>query len=72
MKIKKKAAIAAAAFLAMTNFSACSNVNQDVYGSPLEEWEQEETNMETVSNDGTTRSGEETDNDVSEETEGDE
>lgn len=67
MKIKKKAAIAAA-FLTMTNFSACSNFNQDVYGPPVRETEQEET----VSNDDTAQNEEETDSDVSEETQGDE
>lgn len=69
MKIKKKAAIAAA-FLTMTNFSACSNYNQDVYGPPVTEWEQEETDTEADDND-TTRSEEETDPDASEEAKGD-
>ena len=74
MKIKKKAALAAA-FLTMTNFSACSNFNQEVYGPPLdpdEKWEQEETDTEIVSNDDTTQSEEEPSPDTSEETEGDE
>lgn len=60
MKIKKKAAIAAAAFLTMTNFSACNNYNQDVYGPPVREWEQEETDTETVSNADTTQNEETT------------
>ena len=71
MKIKKKAALAAA-FLTMTNFSACSNFNQDVYGPPMTEWEQEETDTEIVINYDTTQSEEETGLDTSEETEGDE
>ena len=60
MKIKKKAALAAAAFLTMTNFSACSNYNQDVYGPPVEEWEIEETDTESVNDDDTTQSKTET------------
>ncbi|MDE7288636.1 MAG: hypothetical protein K2N71_03905 [Oscillospiraceae bacterium] len=72
MKIKKKAAIAAAAFLTMTNFSACSNYNQDVYGPPVRELDQEETDTEIVSNDNTTQSETETVSATSEEPEGDE
>lgn len=71
MKIKKKAAIAAA-FLTMTNFSACNNFNQDVYGPPMTEWEQEETDTEIISNEDATQSETETDSDTSEEPEGDE
>lgn len=71
MKIKRKAAIAAA-FLTMTNFSACNNYNQDVYGPPPETWGQEETDTEIVSNDDTTPSETETDSDTSEEIQGDE
>lgn len=54
MKIKKKAAIAAAMFAAVMNFSACAygpppegdydpadNRNADVYGPPQVEWEDE-------------------------------
>ncbi|MBD5145132.1 MAG: hypothetical protein HDT21_04365 [Ruminococcus sp.] len=72
MKIKKKAAIAAAAFLTLTNFSACNNFNQDVYGPPITEWEQEETDTEIVSNYDTIQSEEKNSSDNSEETERDE
>lgn len=72
MKIKKKAAVAAAVFAAAMNFSACDNVPDAVYGPPTETWGQEETDTEVVSNDGTTQSEEETSPDTSEETEGDE
>lgn len=49
MKIKKKAAIAAA-FLTAASFSACSNFNQDVYGPPPDEQEiEQQNNTETVS-----------------------
>ena len=68
MKIKKKAAVAAAAFLTMTNFSACNNVNQDVYGPPPETHEY----TETTNNDDTPQNEEETDTDNSETSEGDE
>ncbi|MDE6710496.1 MAG: hypothetical protein K2J76_08400 [Oscillospiraceae bacterium] len=34
----------------MTNFSACSNFNQDVYGPPVREWEQEETSYDPEEN----------------------
>lgn len=69
MKMKKKAALAAAALLTATNFSACSNFNQDVYGPPTDEWEVEEQNdTETVS--GEDISQIETSTDDSETTEG--
>ena len=76
MKIKKKAALAAVAFAAAMNLSACydpnDNINDAAYGPPPETWEYEETNTEIVSNDDTTQSEEETSPDTSEETEGDE
>lgn len=72
MKIKKKAAIAAAVFTAAINFSACDNYASGVYGPPSEEWEYEETDTEIVSNDDAAQSETETDPDTSEETEGDE
>lgn len=43
----------AAVFSAAMNFSACSNMNSNVYGPPLEEWEYEETVANTVNNDVT-------------------
>lgn len=43
MKIKKKAALAAAALLTVTGFSACGNINQDVYGPPIETPNYEDT-----------------------------
>lgn len=74
MKIKKKAAAAAAVFAAAMNFSACDNYNGDVYGPPTETWAQEETDTEAVSNDDATpsESESETSPDNSETTEGDE
>lgn len=76
MKIKKKAALAAVAFAAAMNLSACydpnDNINDNAYGPPPETWEYEETNTEIVSNDDTTQSEEENSPDTSEETEGDE
>ncbi len=75
MKIKKKAAIAAAAvFTAAMSFRACNNVTSVVYGPPPEEWELTLTkpDTETVNNDDTNQSEEEADSDASEETEVDE
>lgn len=67
--MKMKAAIAAAAFLTMTNFSACNNFNQEVYGPPeFEEWELEENDTEIISNEDATQSETET---ASEEAKGD-
>lgn len=66
MKAKGKAVLAAV-FLA-AGFSACSNVASGVYGPPPEKREFEETDTETVSNDGTVQ----TDADTSDDTEGDE
>lgn len=62
MKIKKKAAIAAA-FLTAASFSACSNFNQDVYGPPPDEQEIEQQNdTETVSGEEVSQSETNTDN----------
>ena len=72
MKIKKKAVIAAVAFAAAMNFSACDNIGGGVYGPPPEELEYEETDTEIVSDNDTTQSEEEIDHDTSEETKGDE
>lgn len=66
MKIKKKAAIAAAVFAAAMNFSACDNYASGAYGPP------EEREYEIVVNDGTTKSDTETDPENSEEEKGDE
>lgn len=43
MKINKKAAIAAAALLTVTGFSACGNVGEGVYGPPPETSNYEKT-----------------------------
>ena len=75
MKIKKKAAIAAAAvFTAAMSFRACDNLTSTVYGPPPEEWELTLTKPDTeiVNNDDTTQSEKENGHDTSEETEGDE
>lgn len=40
MKMKKKAAIAAAVFAAAMNFSACDNYASGVYGPPNEDFEE--------------------------------
>lgn len=62
MKIKKKAAIAAA-FLTMANFSACDNVGSGVYGPPPDEQEIEQQNdTETVSGEDVSQSETNTDN----------
>lgn len=62
MKIKKKAAVAAA-FLTAASFSACSNFNQDVYGPPPDEQEIEQQNdTETVSGEEVLQSETNTDN----------
>lgn len=74
MKMKKKAVIAAVAFAATMNLSACAygppqedyednynpsyNQNENAYGPPPEEYE--ETDTEIVSNDDTTQNEEET------------
>lgn len=94
MKIKKKAAIAAAAFAVAMNLSACAygppnedfekdlpteetsfapdeNQNVGVYGPPLEEEWQEETDTETVNNDDTTQTEEETSYDPADNINGD-
>lgn len=68
MKIKKKAAVAAA-FLTAASFSACSNFNQDVYGPPPDEREIEQQNdTETVSGEDVSQNKASTDD--SETTEG--
>lgn len=36
MKIKRKSALAAAALMTVTSFSACGNVGEGVYGPPPE------------------------------------
>lgn len=46
IKSKKKAALAAAALMTVTGFSACGNRNQDVYGPPIEDSEYEESETE--------------------------
>lgn len=43
MKMKKKAALAAAALLTVTGFSACGNVGEGVYGPPPETSNYEKT-----------------------------
>ena len=69
MKIKKKAAIAAALFSAAMNFSACDNVGSGVYGPPPETRAYEETDTETVNNDVTAQNVNEQLSDITETTE---
>ncbi len=64
MKIKKKAAVAAAIFTAAMNFSACDNYASGAYGPP------EEREYDIVVNDDTAQSDTESDPDDSEEAKG--
>lgn len=50
MKVKKKAAAAAAFFSVAMSFSACHNYNQNVYGPPPEDYNNEAVTQSETEN----------------------
>ena len=50
MKVKKKAAAAAAFFSVAINFSACHNFNADVYGPTAEDFDDEAVTQSETEN----------------------